>query len=92
MNFWTQLLLDSGANVAAGTEVAGEVAEAAAEGAGVASLIGNVGMMVLIFVVFYFLLIRPQRKKDKAAKDMLKNLKVGTGCAPSAASTAPSPR
>ena len=33
--------------------------------------------MILIFVVFYFMLIRPQRKKDKAAKEMLKNLKVG---------------
>ena len=33
--------------------------------------------MILIFVVFYFLLIRPQRKKDKEAKQMLENLKVG---------------
>ena len=33
--------------------------------------------MILIFVVFYFMLIRPQRKKDKEAKEMLKNLKVG---------------
>ena len=33
--------------------------------------------MILIFLVFYFLLIRPQRKKDKEAKAMLDNLKVG---------------
>lgn len=33
--------------------------------------------MILIFVVFYFLLIRPQRKKDKEVKNMLANLKVG---------------
>ncbi|NLD03440.1 MAG: preprotein translocase subunit YajC [Clostridiales bacterium] len=33
--------------------------------------------MVLIVVVFYFMLIRPQRKKDKKVKDMLSNLKVG---------------
>ena len=33
--------------------------------------------MILIFVVFYFMLIRPQRKKDKEAKEMLKNLKHG---------------
>lgn len=33
--------------------------------------------MILIFVVFYFLLIRLQRKKDKEAKAMLDNLKVG---------------
>ena len=33
--------------------------------------------MILIFVVFYFVLIRPQRKEDKEAKAMLDNLKVG---------------
>ena len=33
--------------------------------------------LVLMFVVFYFLLIRPQRKKDKKVKDMLAALKVG---------------
>ena len=33
--------------------------------------------MILIFVVFYFILIRPQRKKDKEAKAMLEALKVG---------------
>lgn len=33
--------------------------------------------VILVFVVFYFLLIRPQRKKDKEAKAMLDNLKVG---------------
>ena len=33
--------------------------------------------MILIFVVFDFVLIRPQRKKDKEAKAMLDNLKVG---------------
>ena len=33
--------------------------------------------MILVFVIFYFMLIRPQRKKDKEAKQMLENLKVG---------------
>lgn len=33
--------------------------------------------LILVFVVFYFVLIRPQRKKDKEAKAMLDNLKVG---------------
>lgn len=32
---------------------------------------------ILIFVVFYFILIRPQRKKDKQVKEMLNNLKAG---------------
>ncbi len=39
-------------------------------------LVGMLLPMVLIFVVFYFMLIRPQRKKDKKVKDMLANLKV----------------
>ena len=33
--------------------------------------------MILIFVVFWFILIRPQRKKDKEAKAMLAALKRG---------------
>lgn len=32
---------------------------------------------VLIFVVFYFLLIRPQQKKQKALQQMIKNLEKG---------------
>ena len=34
-------------------------------------------MIVAMVAIFYFLLIRPQRKKDKAVKDMLSSLKVG---------------
>ena len=33
--------------------------------------------LILIFVVFRFMLIRPQRKKDKQVKEMLNNLKAG---------------
>ena len=33
--------------------------------------------LVLMFVVFYFLLIRPQQKKQKETREMLKNLKRG---------------
>lgn len=47
------------------------------EQAGAASLIPTLVMMVAMIAVFYFLLIRPQRKKDKEAKTMLDNLKVG---------------
>lgn len=38
-------------------------------------LITSMAPMLLIFVVFYFILIRPQRKKDKQVKEMLNNLK-----------------
>ena len=34
-------------------------------------------IMILVMVaVFYFLLIRPQRKKDKAVKNMLNSLRI----------------
>ena len=42
-----------------------------------AALITTFLPMVLIFAVFYFMLIRPQRKKDKKVKEMLNNLKAG---------------
>jgi len=50
-------------------------AEGAAAGGG--DILGLVLPMVLMFGVFYFLLIRPQRRKDKKAKEMLSALKVG---------------
>ena len=34
-------------------------------------------MIVAMIAIFYFLMIRPQRKKDKKVKDMLGALKVG---------------
>ena len=33
--------------------------------------------LILIFVVFYFLLIRPQQKQASKQRDFIKNLKVG---------------
>ena len=33
--------------------------------------------IILMFIVFYFLLIRPQQKRQKAHTEMLKNLKRG---------------
>ncbi len=55
-----------------------ETSAAAATGAeGLAGLIPTIIMMVLMIGVFYFMLIRPQRKKDKAVKDMLAALKPG---------------
>ncbi|NLD82909.1 MAG: preprotein translocase subunit YajC, partial [Clostridiales bacterium] len=42
-----------------------------------ASLISMLLPMALMIAVFYFLLIRPQRKKDKKVKEMLAALKKG---------------
>ena len=58
------------ADAAAGTE------EVAATG-GIGALIGTLMPLLLMFVIFYFMLIRPQRKKDKQVKDMLAALKHG---------------
>ena len=35
--------------------------------------------LILIFVVFYFLLIRPQKKREKEAANMRNNVQVGDG-------------
>ncbi len=59
----------------AGTEAAAEGEMTAANS--VAALVTTFLPMVLIFVVFWFFLIRPQRKKDKKVKEMLNNLKAG---------------
>ena len=39
--------------------------------------IGQFIPLILIFVIFYFFLIRPQQKKAKEHKTMVKNLKRG---------------
>jgi preprotein translocase subunit YajC len=64
------------------TEAAPIVTDAAADPA-VAEAVGPLAMVIqivpflLIGVALYFMMIRPQRKKDKQVKDMLANLKVG---------------
>ncbi len=52
-------------------------AETAAPVNSVVSLLFTFAPLVLIFVVFWFMMIRPQRKKDKQVKEMLNNLKAG---------------
>lgn len=56
------------------------VGEAFAQGGAAAPAGGGImGFLplVLIFVVFYFLLIRPQQKKAKEHQDFLSNIKKG---------------
>ena len=45
--------------------------------AGPMELIISLLPMLILIVVFYFILIRPQRKRDKETKAMLESLKVG---------------
>jgi len=46
-------------------------------GQGAGGLIGSLVPLILIFVIFYFLLIRPQQKRAKEHKTMIENLKKG---------------
>ena len=77
MNALSQMLmgLTDAATGAAGT--AATDATAATATAGVGEMLGMILPLVLMFVVFYFLLIRPQKKKDKKVKEMLAALKNG---------------
>lgn len=74
MNWLADAAATAGTDAAAaGTEVAQEMS------AGATFIYYAVQFlpMILIFVVFWFFLIRPQRKKDKEAQEMLNSLKVG---------------
>ncbi len=51
-------------------------AYAQAGGGGPSTLVGLLPM-VFIFVIFYFLLIRPQQKRQKAHKEMVANIQKG---------------
>ena len=41
------------------------------------AMIGQFAPLVILIVLFYFLLIRPQRKRDKAERDMRNSIEVG---------------
>jgi preprotein translocase subunit YajC len=57
------------------SEAYAQTADAGA--AGGAGLLMQFAPLILIFVVFYFLLIRPQQKRAKEHRDMLGNLRRG---------------
>ena len=40
-------------------------------------LVWSIVYIIALFAIFYFLLIRPQKKKDKELKEMRENLNVG---------------
>ena len=77
----TNILAEAGEAVAVTAAEAVSSDSAAATGATGAAmggeLITTILMMVAMVAIFYFLLIRPQRKKDKQVKNMLAALKVG---------------
>ena len=74
------LLADAASTVAADPNAAAAVEGATEEvstGAGILYMLIQMLPMILIIVVMYFILIRPQRKKDKEAQAMLAALKKG---------------
>ena len=65
------------ANAVAETAATTETAAEGSQVSSIAALATTFLPLILIFVVFWFMLIRPQRKKDKQVKEMLNNLKAG---------------
>ena len=70
MNWFSALAEEAGT-------VTTEATDAATSTATSSGLVEMIVMMVAMVAIFYFLLIRPQRKKDKAVKKMLDALKPG---------------
>lgn len=67
------MFLNAGSNLVAAATV-----DPAAAGAGGGLLMfGQIAMLGLMFVVMYFILIRPQRKKQKEETNMRKSLQIG---------------
>ena len=77
MNALTQMLMGLTDAATGAADAAATDAAAATATAGVGEMLGMILPLVLMFVVFYFLLIRPQKKKDKKVKEMLSALKAG---------------
>ena len=48
-----------------------------AQAAGSGFSVGSFAPMAIIFVIFYFMLIRPQQKQQKQIKEMLSKIKQG---------------
>ncbi|MCL4491475.1 MAG: preprotein translocase subunit YajC [Nitrospirae bacterium] len=64
-------------NVIADAYAMGPAPQGGGQSGGIQGMLGSLLPLVLIFVVFYFLLIRPQQKKAKEHKQMLANIKKG---------------
>lgn len=60
-----------------GNDAFAQIGGAGSQGApGIAALL-NMAPILLIFVIFYFLLIRPQQQRQKKLNQMLQSLKKG---------------
>lgn len=80
MSLINELIMNLGMITAYAEPVAEQAGDAADSGAAAAAMPG--GIVNIVFIVFiigmmYFMLIRPQKKREKEAKAMLDALKVG---------------
>jgi preprotein translocase subunit YajC len=53
------------------------IAQAAPAAAPQGSPFGMFGMMAIVFAIMYFMMIRPQKRREKARKEMIANVKAG---------------
>lgn len=58
-------------------DIAYAMGQGGAAGQAAGGGLGAIIPLVLMFVIFYFLLIRPQQKKAKEHREMIQNLKKG---------------
>jgi len=78
MKFFSLMALEQAAvDTAAAVATTAPGAEEVSPQMGIIGTLVSLLPMVLIFVIFYFMLIRPQRKKEKKVQEMLNALKVG---------------
>lgn len=48
-----------------------------AEGGGAGGWVQPIGMMAIFMAIFYIVLIKPQRRREKERRDMIANIKTG---------------
>ena len=66
-----------GAAVKQGADAAGTAAGAVGAGGGIMAMLVSMAPLLLMILVMYFIMIRPQRKKEKALREKINNMKVG---------------
>jgi preprotein translocase subunit YajC len=59
------------------SEALAQAANGAAPGGGMLAQIGGIAPFILIFIVFYFLMIRPQQKRQKEHQALVRAAKRG---------------
>ena len=66
-----------GAAVKQGADAAGTAAGAVGAGGGIMAMLVSMAPLLLMILVMYFIMIRPQRKKEKELKAQIAAMKVG---------------